>query len=77
MMTSEFDTMESLKAFKEELTFERFNMMKENWLQNIRNEWLIMGHLTEEEALDIVKATESKLKYKPLNPNLIPTQRLV
>ena len=35
--------------------------MKSNFLQNIHMEWLIEGHLTRRDALDMVKLTEQAL----------------
>ena len=42
--------------------------MKAKWLKNIKTEWLIMGHLTENEALSIVNDSEASLTYKQLQP---------
>lgn len=33
------------------MTYPKFLEMKSQWLKNLKMEWLIMGHLTEEEAL--------------------------
>ena len=54
MHTSQFDSDELLKSLQEELTFSKFMDMKQYWLRNIRTEWLIMGHLEEKDAIDIV-----------------------
>jgi secreted Zn-dependent insulinase-like peptidase len=77
MHTNQFENKELLKALTEELTFSRFLELKSMWLQNICNEWLIMGHLTEQEAREIVRLTELELKYKPIDPSQIPLNRLV
>ena len=45
MQTHQFDNDEMLKVLIEELTFEKFLIMKEKWLRTLRTEWLIMGHL--------------------------------
>ena len=51
--------------------------MKKYWLKNIRTEWLIMGHLEEKDAIDIVQRSEFNLKSKALNQDQIPIARLV
>lgn len=61
MHTSTFDNEELLKTLREELTFTKFLEMKSHWLKNIRTEWLIMGHLEEKDAIDIVKRGEKNL----------------
>ena len=35
--------------------------MKENFLKQIHMEWLIEGHLTEKEAIDMVIITEKSM----------------
>jgi secreted Zn-dependent insulinase-like peptidase len=51
--------------------------MKELWLNNVNFEWLIMGHLVEEEALKIVRDVESALKFKALDKDDLTCARLV
>jgi len=51
------------------MDFSIFLEMKKNWLKHMRHEWLIMGHVTEEEAKAMVRMTESELKYKPIDPS--------
>jgi hypothetical protein len=43
-----------LKALKEELDFKNFLELKSKWFKNLRMEWLIAGHLTQNEALTII-----------------------
>ena len=62
MLECYLSTKELLSALNEELTFEAFNDMKSHWLKNMHNEWLIMGHLTEEEAYDLIDEVRSKLE---------------
>jgi secreted Zn-dependent insulinase-like peptidase len=50
MYTSQFENSEILRAIQEEMSFAKFKEMKDNWLNNMRHEWLIMGHITEEDA---------------------------
>lgn len=55
---------DKLKALREELTYERFLEMKQHWLRSMRNEWLITGHITEDEALSLVAEAESCIKFE-------------
>ena len=51
----------------DDITFERFLEMKEEWLTHIRTEWLVMGHLTQENALSIVNKSIGNIKnVKPI-----------
>lgn len=68
---------EQLQALREELSFEKFMEMKDHWLKTLKTEWLIMGHLTEEEALKIVTESQNSLDYKPLNEDQMIASRLV
>lgn len=77
MHTSQFSTEELQKSLQEELTFFRFMEMKKRWLSNIRTEWLIMGHLEEKDAIDIVTRGEKNMKSKTLDKDQIPIARLV
>jgi secreted Zn-dependent insulinase-like peptidase len=67
MHTFAFDNEELQNALKDELTFSKFIEMKERWLKNIRTEWLIMGHLEEKDAINMVKRSESQLKSKTID----------
>ena len=51
--------------------------MKEKWLRTLRTEWLIMGHLDQTEAIEIVTRSERLLKCRSLDPDQIPSTRLV
>ena len=77
MNTSQFENSELLKALLNDMDFSIFLEMKKNWLTHMRHEWLIMGHVTEEEAKAMVHMTESELKYNPIDPSQIPVHRLV
>ena len=46
------------------LTYEQFKTMKTNWLKNICITWLIQGHLTKGDALQMVEIAESKLEFQ-------------
>lgn len=59
----------------ENLDFEEFMKMKENWLKTLKFVWLISGHLNEESAKKIVDGTMSELKFEECNEALIPPQR--
>ena len=37
-----------------DLDFEQFTWLAHNWLKNLHGEWLIQGHLTSEEAKELV-----------------------
>lgn len=50
----------------DELSFEKFQEMKKKWLQNVSFQWLIQGHLTEEEAKEIARSAQASLVHKPL-----------
>jgi secreted Zn-dependent insulinase-like peptidase len=77
-MGSYFSTEEMLKSIKTELTFEKFLQMKSKWLNNFRTEWLVMGHLTEEEARLLVQESEKQLIYRHFDgKEEIPNTRLV
>jgi secreted Zn-dependent insulinase-like peptidase len=52
--------------------------MKSKWLNNFRTEWLVMGHLTEEEARLLVQESEKQLIYRHYDgKEEIPNTRLV
>ena len=51
--------------------------MKQKWLKNIKTEWLIMGHLEEKDAIDIVKRAENNMKSNIIDKDQIPIARLV
>ncbi len=69
MYTAQFENSELLKAIINDMDFPTFLEMKKNWLKQMRHEWLIMGHVTEDEAKAMVQMTESVLKYKPIDPS--------
>jgi hypothetical protein len=54
LISSYFNLQEFLKALKEELDFKNFLELKSKWFKNLRIEWLIAGHLTQDEALAII-----------------------
>jgi len=59
------------------LTFERFEEMRKQWLEHLRFEWLITGHLTEDDALTIVNSSLSNITFTPLKPEEVFSQRIV
>lgn len=65
-----------LKVLKEEMSYEKYIEMQKNWLKNLKLEWLIMGHLEEEEALKIVDSVEGSLKYNKIEKEDLHTTRL-
>lgn len=71
------NSQELLKVLKEEFNFETFLEMKKNWLKKMRLEWLIMGHITEPEALALVEQSESLIKFKPIEKTDLYMTRLV
>lgn len=77
LLTAMYSNQEALKVLKEDMTFELFNQLKAQWLSHMRLEWLLMGHLFEEEALKIVSDAESVLKYKPIDKLDLHLTRLV
>ena len=77
ILGSYFSTEEMLKSLTEDLTFERFLDLKKTWLKNLKTEWLVMGHLTQQEALELVYESEKGMSFTPLDENHLPICRLV
>ena len=50
-MRHNIEVNEILKALKEELDYKTFLEMKQQWLNNVRIEWLVAGHITDKDAL--------------------------
>lgn len=61
----------------ETLTYEEFKVMKKRWLQNLDFIWLIEGHLTEPDALKLVRMTEESINFKRINWQSVPVPRTV
>lgn len=38
-------------------TYERFMEMKQNWMKNLVFEWLVQGHITKQDAWELVDRT--------------------
>ena len=59
------------------MTFEHFIAMKERWLKNLHLVWLIQGHLTQEDAMDIVRMAETSLGHQKVHKDDIDFSRMV
>ena len=72
-----FSYEELLCALENEISYEHFIKLKNDWLSNMKIEWLIMGHLTKQEAVRIVAESEIALKYKRINDEHEPIIRML
>ena len=45
----------------EELSFEKFSELNKSWLQNINFQWLIEGHLDENQARNIIDSGKQSI----------------
>ena len=52
-----------LKDFK----FENFLDYGKRWMKSMKMEWLISGHLTKDDAMNIVNFAEKVIDYKPIS----------
>lgn len=50
----------------EKANFEDFGTFKDKFMKNLSFEWLIQGHLTQEDAIKITQKVESELDYNPI-----------
>lgn len=66
MKTSTFEPAE-LVTEAENLSFEAFLQLKAIWFDGLNLTWLIQGHITETDALEMVEIAESSLKHKPVS----------
>lgn len=76
-MRHNIEVNEILKALKEELDYKTFLEMKQQWLNNVRIEWLVAGHITDKDALQIVNDCERSFKFRKITADEIPEQRLI
>lgn len=67
------NVIEDMKA----MTFDDFNDMKRLWLSNMDFIWLIEGHLTEDDALDMVKCTEASIKFNRISYETVGSSRSI
>ena len=44
------------------ITYQEFTEMKKNWLNQVTTEWLICGHLLEQDAIELVQKCEEIIK---------------
>lgn len=51
--------------------------MKKRWLKNIDLVWLIEGHLTEQQAKQVVVNTEEAMKFKRIESDKVSENRTV
>ena len=65
MSTHSYNKDELLKVLKEDMTYERFVEMKGKWLKRALTEWLVMGHIEEEEAKIFVDDCERAIGLLP------------
>ena len=61
----------------EKLDYDTFITTQKTWLQNLNIRWLIQGHLTKEEALKIVDATENSIKFNRIDKNTLDLPRCI
>jgi len=59
------------------MTFEEFNELKNRWLSNLDFIWLICGHLTENDALEMVRRTESSIKFNKIAFETVSSTRAI
>jgi len=43
------------------VTFETFQLFQKQWLKNLREEWLIVGNIKKETALDLYSKAQTIL----------------
>eukprot|EP00347_Sterkiella_histriomuscorum_P004511 403360183 len=70
------DYPEILKALKDQLDYKTFLDMKNQWLKNIKIEWLVMGHINQEDAVKIVKDCENSLVFNEISQEDLDYQRV-
>jgi len=51
---------EKAQAIKS-VTFETFSLFQKQWLKNLREEWLIVGNIKKETALDLYSKAQTIL----------------
>jgi len=61
----------------ENITYEIFMELKEDWLRNLHLEWLIQGHLEKEDAIKMVKIAEESLGHNHISRDDIDRSRCV
>lgn len=57
----------------ENLTYEEFNEFKTRFFRNLRFEWLVCGHLTQERALNICDTALQSIDHKSLDKDELLT----
>lgn len=45
------------------MTYEKFLAMKAEWLNKMHLTWLVQGHLSQDQALNVVDIAENALDY--------------
>lgn len=43
----------------EQLSYEDFTEMKQDWLKAVKTDWQVYGHITQDDAVELVKDCES------------------
>jgi secreted Zn-dependent insulinase-like peptidase len=66
LKTSTFEST-ALMNEAENLSFEVFLRLREQWFNSLNLTWLIQGHISETDALKIVEIAEISLKHKPVS----------
>lgn len=74
--TNQYDTEKLLKATND-MTFKQFTALKSRWLENLHPEWLIQGHLTGSEALELVDIAEEALSFDRITEDEVELRRCV
>lgn len=57
--------------------FLRFLKLKEIWLKDITFEWLIQGHIKQQQAIELVEKAENAFKYNRIEKEDFQSARLV
>ena len=57
--------------------FKRFLNLKDAWLSNISLEWLIQGHIKQQEASELVEKAEDAFSYNRMSKEAFLSSRLV
>ena len=61
----------------EDMDFAEFMQMKSQWLVNLYPEWLITGHLTSEEAVEMVDVAEKALNFNRISKEEVELRRCI
>lgn len=77
VLCSDYPRLTQLINEFEAITYEQFLEMKKRWLRQMHLTWLVQGHLTQDEALNMVDIAEKALAYVPIPKSEVNFMRLV